>query len=74
VSVDEYKEYDAGTTLFSIEDNLTAFESGDDITHLDFAAAEIAAFLLEVGFVEAEIDYSKMLDPQFVIAYSEETS
>ena len=69
VTVDEYKEYDAGTTLFSIDDNIAAYEPGDDITHLDHAAEEIAAFLIEVGFVEGEFDYSKMLDPQFVEAY-----
>ena len=69
VTVDEYKEYDAGTTLFSIDDNIAAYASGDDITHLAYAAEEIAAFLIEVGFVEGEFDYSKMLDPQFVEAY-----
>jgi NitT/TauT family transport system substrate-binding protein len=69
VTVEEYKEYDAGTTLFSIDDNIAAFESGDDITHLDFAAEEIAAFLIEVGFVEGEFEYPDMLDPQFVEAY-----
>ncbi len=37
VTVDEYKEYDAGTTLFSIDDNIEAYAPGDDITHLDYA-------------------------------------
>jgi NitT/TauT family transport system substrate-binding protein len=69
VTVDEYKEYDAGTTLFSIDENIEAYEPGDDITHLDFAAAEIAAFLVEVGFVEGEFEYPMMLDSQFVKAY-----
>src|SRR5690606_12696419 len=27
---EEYLEYDAGTTLFSIDDNIAAFEAGDD--------------------------------------------
>lgn len=69
VTVEEYREYDAGTTLFSIDDNIAAFEEGDDITHLNYAADEIAAFLIDVGFVEGEFDYSKMLDSQFVEAY-----
>ena len=69
VTVEEYMEYDAGTTLFSIDDNIAAFEPGDDITHLDYAAAEIAAFLVEVGFVEGEFEYPMMLDRQFVEAY-----
>ena len=69
VSVEEYREYDAGTTLFSIDDNIAAFEEGDDITHLNYAAEEIAAFLVEVGFVEGEFEYPDMLDPRFVKAY-----
>lgn len=69
VTVNEYREYDAGTTLFSIDDNVEAFAAGDSITHLNYAADEIAAFLIEVGFVEGEFDYSKVLDPQFIAAY-----
>jgi NitT/TauT family transport system substrate-binding protein len=69
VSVDEYREYDAGTTLFTIEDNIAAFQPGNDISHLNFAADQIADFLVQVGFVEGEFDYSKMLDPQFIEAY-----
>jgi NitT/TauT family transport system substrate-binding protein len=69
VTVDEYKEYDAGTTLFSIDDNIAAFTAGEDITHLNYAADEIALFLIEVGFVEGEFDYSKMLEPKFIEAY-----
>jgi NitT/TauT family transport system substrate-binding protein len=69
VTIEEYREYDAGTTLFSIDDNIEAFAAGNDITHLSYAADEIAAFLVEVGFVEGEFDYSRMLEPRFVEAY-----
>ncbi len=69
VSVDEYKQYDAGTTLFDIDDNIAAFTPGNDITHLDYASDQISKFLVDVGFVDGDFDYSKMLDPQFVKAY-----
>jgi NitT/TauT family transport system substrate-binding protein len=74
VSVSEYKEYDSGTTLFTHAQNISAYSDGSDITHLPFAAKEIAAFMLENGFVEKEFDYSKVFAPQFVKAYSAEKS
>ena len=39
--------------------NIKAFSDGNDITHLDFAAKEIAAFMLDNGFIEKPFDYSK---------------
>jgi NitT/TauT family transport system substrate-binding protein len=74
VSVEEYEEYDAGTTLFGVEDAVAAYTPGDDFSHLDFAAREIAAFLLETGFVEEEIDVTKVLDGTFTSAYADEMS
>ena len=74
VSVEEYEEYDAGTTLFSAADAVAAYTPGEDFSHLDFAAREIAAFLLETGFVEDEIDVAKVLDGQFTAAYADEMS
>jgi NitT/TauT family transport system substrate-binding protein len=74
VSVEEYEEYDAGTTLFSAEEAAAAYTSGDDFSHLDFAAQEIAAFLLETGFVEEEIDVAEVLDGSFTDAYVSEMS
>ena len=69
VSVEEYREYDAGTTLFSLEQNRKAFESGSDITHLDFAAEEISQFLLDNGFVEKRINLARVFDASFIRAY-----
>ena len=71
VSVDEYKDYDAGTTLFSAADAVEAFAPGDDFKHLDYAAKQIAAFLLDTGFVEDEIDVTKVLDGSFTKAYAD---
>ena len=70
VSESEYAEYDAGTTIFTAQQNLDAFSPGNDITHLDFAAKEIGQFLLDNGFVEKQIDTSSLFEPRFVREYS----
>jgi NitT/TauT family transport system substrate-binding protein len=74
VTVEEYADYDAGTTLFSVADAVEAYTPGDDFTHLDYAAKQIAAFLLETGFVEDEIDVARVLDGSFTAAYADEMS
>lgn len=71
VSVEEYKAFDSGTTIFSIEDNLKAFRPGNDMTSLPFAAKEISKFLLENNFIKQEPDLTKILDDRFVKAYAE---
>jgi NitT/TauT family transport system substrate-binding protein len=71
VSVEEYKNYDAGTTIFSIEDNLKAFEPGNDMKSLPYAAKEISGFLMEAGLVREAPDISNIFDDQFVKAYAE---
>jgi NitT/TauT family transport system substrate-binding protein len=72
VSVEEYRTYDAGTTIFSVEDNLAAFEPGDDMTHLPYAAEQIAEFLVENDLAQSEPDLSQLFDDQFVRAYAAE--
>ncbi len=68
VSTEEYEAYDAGTTLFTLDDNLTAFELGTDYTSLDYAKDEITAFLLESELIQTEPDLSKLFEPKFVRA------
>jgi NitT/TauT family transport system substrate-binding protein len=68
VTVEEYREYDAGTTLFSIEDNLAAYEEGEDYTSLHYAAEEIADFLVASEFVETRPDLTGVFDDTFVQA------
>jgi NitT/TauT family transport system substrate-binding protein len=71
VSVEEYNSYDAGTTIFSLEDNLKALELRDgDFTSLPFAAKEISAFLVESGLVKQAPDISKLFDDRFIKAYA----
>jgi len=72
VSEDEYKGYEAGTTLFTVEDNIKAFSPGSDLTSLEFAAKDISAFMLEAELIEKEVDLAGLFDPSFVKKYAEE--
>jgi NitT/TauT family transport system substrate-binding protein len=70
VSEAEYAEYDAGTTIFTHQQNVTTFDPGNDMTHLDVAATQIAQFLLDNGFVKQPIGTTGLFEPRFVRAYS----
>ena len=41
VTADAYRAYDAGTTIFTVADNIEAFTPGTDQKHLDFVARQI---------------------------------
>jgi NitT/TauT family transport system substrate-binding protein len=69
VTVEEYKTYDAGTTIFSVEDNLAAFAPGDDMTHLNYAAAQIAEFLVANDLAKTSPNLDTIFDDRFVNAY-----
>ncbi len=71
VSVDEYKQYADGTHIFSIEENLKAFQPGNDMSSLPFAAGEMSKFLTKVGLVKTKPDLSKLFEDRFVKAYAE---
>ena len=71
VSVDEYKQYANGTRIFTIEENLKAFQPGSDMTSLQFAAQEMSKFLIEVGLAKNQPDISNLFDDRFVKAYAE---
>ena len=71
VSVDEYKEYENGTKIFTIEENLKAFQPGNDMTSLQFAAAEMTKFLVDVNLAKTQPDISTLFDDRFIKAYSE---
>ena len=66
VSVEDYKSYDSGTTIFSIDDNLAAFTPGEDMTHLPYAADQIAKFLVANDLAQTKPDLTKIFDDQFV--------
>ncbi|MGH8899621.1 MAG: aliphatic sulfonate ABC transporter substrate-binding protein [Egibacteraceae bacterium] len=66
VSVEDYRSYEGGTTIFSLEDNLKAFESGNDLASLEFTASRIADFLVTAGLVETRPQLDAVFDPRFV--------
>ena len=68
VSVADYQSYDKGTTLFSLEDNVTAFTPGTTTKSLDFEAKEIATFLLTAKLIDKAPDLSGLFDASFVKA------
>jgi len=68
VDVEAYRAYDAGTTIFTVADNVEAFTPGEDQKHLDFAARQASAFLVDSGLVDTAPDVAGLLDPTFVRA------
>ncbi|NJO39248.1 MAG: ABC transporter substrate-binding protein [Cyanobacteria bacterium RU_5_0] len=71
VSVDEYKQYADGTQIFTIEENLKAFQPANDMTSLLFAAEEMGDFLVETGLAAQKPDITQLFDDRFVRAYAE---
>ncbi len=70
VSVPEYKNYATGTKIFTVEENLQAFQPAKDMSSLVFAAEQMTAFLTDVGLVKKKPDLTKLFDDRFVKAYA----
>lgn len=68
VTIEEYKEYADGTKLFTLEENLQAFQLGKDLTSLPFAARQMSQFLVEVGLATTQPDLSQLFDDRFIKA------
>jgi NitT/TauT family transport system substrate-binding protein len=68
VSVDDYRSYDAGTSIFTKEQNLSAFASGSTPANLDHMAAQIADFLVTTGLAPAKPSLDGLFEPRFVKA------
>ena len=73
VSDSEYKEYEQGTKIFTVEENLKAFQNGNDMNSLPYAAVKMSAFLSEVGLAKTKPDLTKIFDDRFVKAYAAKT-
>lgn len=70
VSVDEYKTFAKGTTLFSAEDAKRAFEDRKgDPTSLPEMARRIGPFLLQSGLAETAPPLVGLLEPRFTESY-----
>jgi NitT/TauT family transport system substrate-binding protein len=68
VSVEDYKTYDAGTTIFTREQNLAAFSSGTTPANLDYQAEQIAEFLVSTGLTNTKPPLDGLFEPKFVQA------
>jgi NitT/TauT family transport system substrate-binding protein len=73
VTVPEYQKYANGTKIFTIEENLKAFQSGTDNTSLSFVAADLSKFLMENKLADKQPELSKLFDDRFVKAYAQKT-
>ncbi|MEO1351171.1 MAG: ABC transporter substrate-binding protein [Cyanobacteria bacterium J06635_15] len=71
VSADEFGLYLEGTRFFTLEENLEAFQAGEDMTSMPYAAEQMADFMVSVGFIPEAPDLEAVLDDQFVQAYAE---
>jgi NitT/TauT family transport system substrate-binding protein len=70
VSVKEYQEYANGTKIFTVEENLQAFQPGNSMASLPYAAEQMSKFLIQVGLAKTTPDLSKLFDDRFVKAYA----
>jgi NitT/TauT family transport system substrate-binding protein len=68
---EEYDSFAAGTTLFSVEEALAAFEDGDDTSSLIFTANLINPFLVASGLTEEEAPLEGLFDSSFTAAHAE---
>jgi len=68
VGVDDYRTYEAGTTIFTRQQNLDAFKPGTTPEHLSYQAALTADFVLGTGMVQHRPALDGLLDERFVEA------
>ncbi|MEU3627187.1 aliphatic sulfonate ABC transporter substrate-binding protein [Amycolatopsis coloradensis] len=68
VSIEEYKSYDAGTTIFTKQQNLDAFTPGVTPAHLNFQAGRIADFIISNGLAQNRPNFDGLFDDQYVKA------
>lgn len=71
VSPDEYRTYDAGTTIFTRQQNLDAFTPGTTPAHLSYQANLIIDFIVSAGLAKERASTDGLLDDRFVRAVPE---
>jgi NitT/TauT family transport system substrate-binding protein len=71
VSVADYQSYDAGTTIFTRQQNLDAFTPGTTPAHLNYQANLIIDFILSAGLAKERASMDGLLDDRFVRAVPE---
>jgi NitT/TauT family transport system substrate-binding protein len=70
VSVADYQTYDAGTTIFTRQQNLDAFTSGMTPANLDYEAGQISQFIVDTKLAPAKPSLDGLFDDSFVKAIS----
>ncbi len=70
VSVADYQSYDAGTTIFTRQQNLDAFASGGTPANLDYEAGQISDFIVDTKLAPAKPSLDGLFDKSFVEAVS----
>jgi NitT/TauT family transport system substrate-binding protein len=74
VSTEEYEEFESGTTLFSADDAVKAFEDRPgDPTSLPEMARRINPFLVSSGLAQEEADLTGLFEPSYTKAYAEKS-
>ena len=68
VSVGDYRSYDAGTTIFTRQQNVDAFTAGVTPSHLNFQAGKIADFMVGTGLAQTRPSTEGLFNDQFVKA------
>jgi NitT/TauT family transport system substrate-binding protein len=66
VSEAEYRAYDAGTTIYTLDQNRQVMKPGTTMTSLPFAAEQISGFLQAVGLAKSAPKLEGLFDPKFV--------
>jgi NitT/TauT family transport system substrate-binding protein len=66
VTTAEYLDYDAGTRIFTLKENLAAFAPGKDARHLNYSARTASEFLLKSGLTKKPVNTEVILDSTFV--------
>jgi NitT/TauT family transport system substrate-binding protein len=68
VSAEEYETYDAGTTIFTRQQNLDAFTPGTTPKHLNFQADQIVDFITSTGLAQERPEIDDLFVDTFVKA------
>jgi NitT/TauT family transport system substrate-binding protein len=68
VSDADYQAYDAGTSIFTKDQNLAAFTPGTTAANLNFQAEQIAQFLVDTGLAPSKPSLDGLFNDAFVKA------
>ncbi|MEN9215816.1 MAG: ABC transporter substrate-binding protein [Gloeomargarita sp. HHBFW_bins_162] len=72
VTLEELQLFADGVKFFTPQDNLKAFQPGEGMVHMPYAAKQMANFMVSVGFIPSVPDMSGLFNKQFIQAYLEE--